>query len=314
MTHDSNTTLPSSLPASLTLDALRTFEAAARSGSFTEAAKRIHRTQSAVSMQIKKLEDELGAPLFARQGRGVVLTALGEALLPYAARLSALHRETVQTVGAFSQTPLAGTVRLGCPEDYASLHLPRVLASFATDHPDVRVEVWCATSQELLALLEDGALDVTLATHAAPPAEGEVLQYEPVVWIGPLVGAVASRTPLPVAVFHEGCGYRRWALDALEREGRPYRIACTSPSVAAVVSAVRAGLAVAPVARSVAQAVAGGGSDGCRLLGPAQGLPALPAAPIALHTRPAPRSPAVSRLCSCLRSAFQAAPVMEYSV
>lgn len=300
-----------SLPNTLPLDALRTFTAAARTGSFTEAAKAVHRTQSAVSMQIKRLEDEVGAALFHRQGRGVRLTPTGEALLPYAARLTALHREALQSLGCLTGQSIHGTVRLGCPEDYASLHLPQVLKAFAQEHPMVRVDVWCAASEDLLAMLADGALDATLATHTAPPPRGEVLHYEPLVWIGPIHGTlaveVATCSPLPVAVFHHGCGYRRWALDALERDARAYRIAFTSPSVAGIVAAVKAGLAIAPVGKSVASHLMAH-QDGCRVLGPGHGVPALPAAPIALHTSPSPLPPAIARLCTSLRAAFQHTP------
>lgn len=255
----------------LTPEQLRTFIAAADSGSFTQAASLVFRTQSAVSMQIKRLEAELGRTLFTREGRGVALTGDGETLYRYAKRLLSLHDEALAAV---SGPRLNGVVRFGAPEDYAAQYLPQALKRFAAVHPMVTVEVYCDTSPKLKKRFSCGKLDVMLTTEEN--GEGSHLHQLDLTWLVADHGGPLDETPLPLALFHEGCLYRHNSLIALENAGIPYRIAYSSPSMAGVLSAVRAGLAVAPVKRSSRV-------PGCRHTTDAEGLPPIAPVAIGLH-------------------------------
>ncbi|WP_018126012.1 LysR substrate-binding domain-containing protein [Desulfovibrio oxyclinae] len=286
--------LDTSRATSLPIDLLRTFVAAVDCGSFTRAAHTVHRTQAAVSMQMARLEDEVGTLLFRRAGRGVTLTLEGETLVEYARRLLSLHDEALSAVTA---PEMEGRVRLGAPEDYASWFLPQMLAAFHETHPLVRVEVFCGTSQSLNLRFQRGELDLTILSHAADPLDdqtAEVIHREPIVWVTGLSGNAHEREPLPLAVFHDGCTYRRWAVEGCERMGRDYRIAFVSPSLTGVLSAVKAGLGVAPVGRSTV--------DGeLRLLGESEGFPALPSSTVCLHRHPGAHGEIVEGLARFIR-------------
>lgn len=252
-------------------DLLRTFVAAADSGSFTKAARAVHRTQSAVSMQMKRLETELDRPLFQREGRGVVLTAEGDTLYRYAQRLLALHDEALAAV---SRPLPRGKVRFGAPEDYASSYLPPTLKRFAAAHPMIEVDVYCDASPVLKKRFGRGELDVMLTTEEN--AEAAHCQKIDLAWIVAERGGPRKSGPLPLALFHAGCLYRRNALGALEKAGIPYRIAYGSPSLAGVLAAVQAGLAVAPVTRDCL-------APGCRHANSSDGLPEIEPVAIGLH-------------------------------
>ncbi len=266
----------------LPLETLRTFVAVAESGSFTGAGAAVHRTQSAVSMQIRRLERELGKALFTRGARGAELTEEGETLLRYARRILGLSAEALASVAG---PELGGTVRLGAPEDYAQSLLPEVLAGFCGRHPQVRVEVLVEPSERLAQALALGRLDVCLRTCAERAEAGRVVRREPVVWAAATDHEPQLREPLPLAVYHQGCAYRRWALEALQSVGRTWRIVVQSPSLAGILAAVRCGLAVAPVGLAQVR-------DGLRVLGPEDGFPSLPEAFISVDESPAPATPA----------------------
>lgn len=251
----------------LDLDVLRTFVAIAETGSFTAAANAVFRTPSAVSMQIKKLEETLGRVVFVRDARSVTLTNDGEVLIGYARRLIALNREAV---AKFVIPDISGVVRLGSPDDYGERVLPHVLKRFAQTHPAIAVDVVIDQSGNLRRRLNDGALDITLFTVCRSiPAEAEVLLTEPIVWGGAKGGCAHSREPLPLSIWEEGCAWRSAALEALGRAGRDYRIAYMSAHTAGQRSAILSDLAVAPLPRSFI------GED-IVALGPEEGLPLLP--------------------------------------
>lgn len=276
------------------LEALRTFVAVAECRNFTTAGREVCRTQSAVSMQIKKLETELGRRLFSRNAREVRLTPEGQALLGYARRLLRLNDEAV---AAFAAPQLSGSVCLGMPDDFATRHLPGILARFRRAYPLVHVDVRSEASADLLRGLRIGTVDVclTVSDEASEGTDqGSLLARPPLVWIG--AGdvepeAIWSREgdPLPLAVFHEGCVYRRLALATLERANIPYRIVCSSVSLAAILAAVRSGYAIAPVTHGCVDRT-------CRVLPAESGLPALPAIRVVLHERNDPARPAVACL------------------
>lgn len=252
---------------------LRSFVAAADSGSFTGAARQVNRTQSAISMQIKRLEDDLGRTLFSRLPRGVALTPDGETLYRYAQRILHLYDEAAVRLGA---PQASGAVRFGVPEDFAAQRLPGILARFAARHPLVRVDVHCDASPRLVTQLDEGGLDLALCTSADGREGGRPLGNARLRWLGPEHALAGVDDPLPVAVFHAGCPYRQGALQALKQAGIGYRIAYSSPGVAGVLAAVRAGLAVAPLMDGVEV-------PGCRPWGRSEGLPKLPPVVLSLH-------------------------------
>lgn len=279
---------------------LQTFVAIAETGGFTAAAKRVSRTQSAVSMQMKRLEEVLGRPLFARTGRSVQLTADGELLLGHARRILRSHEEAL---AAFEESDLEGTVSIGTPDQYASAFLPGILARFAETHPRIHVEVVCDLSLHLLARLADGTLDLALVTHGHRDGGATVLVQEPVVWAGSARHCAHEQDPLPLALFHAGCNYRKWALEALAERGRRYRIAYSSMSSAGIDAALRAGLAVSALPRSSIR-------EGLRILGKAEGFPALPTYQLELRRAPDLKSSVLDRLEEHIVESFARRPAL----
>ena len=250
----------------LEMDVLRTFVAIAETGSFTLAANAVFRTPSAVSMQIKKLEEMLGVQVFSRDARSVSLTQDGEMLLGYARRLLALNRDAVSK---FIVPDISGVVRLGSPDDYGERVLPNVLRRFAQTHPSIAVDVTIDQSSHLRRRMADRQLDITLFTVCRNvPAEAEVLLTEPIVWGGAKGGCAHLREPLPLSIWEEGCAWRADALDALGRDGRDYRIAYMSAHTAGQRAAILSDLAIAPLPKSFI-------GDEIVALGPQEGLPAL---------------------------------------
>lgn len=282
-----------SLPK-LESEVLRTFIAVAAHGNITRAAEDLFRTQSAISVQIKRLEAEVGAPLFVRQPRGMVLTPAGERLLVSARRVIALLDEAAAEMAG---DPIAGHVTVGIPDDYGSELLATILADFANRHPAVDVTITCGFSVGFEDAVKRGKLDI--AVYAGPQGEaaGEVLLTEQTVWAGSPTLALAGTAPLPVALFDRACWWRDAALSALEAAHIAYRPAYTSESVAGVKAALKAGLAVGILARSTVE-------PGLRILGPAEGLPPLPASNLMLIAREGAASPAMQAMADAIRRGF----------
>ena len=233
-----------SLPQGLDPDLLRAFAFIAEEGSFTRAAERVGRTQSAVSMQVQRLEALLGQRVLVRgKGGAVSLTPHGRYLLERARALLAVNDEIWAT---FRAPQMQGTVRLGTPDDYALRYLPQVLKRFADTHPAVDVDVLCAPSEELGERLKAGELDLTLLTENNEPKGWPSTE----LWRGPLRWITSQRhaphrlDPLPVALAARGCTWRRVAVEALEKAGIRYRVAYTSATLAGTHAPVMAGLAV----------------------------------------------------------------------
>ena len=238
--------LPQSAMPLLEIDVLRTFVSIAESGSFTRTAAQIFRTTSAVSMQIKRLENTLGCALFSREARRVALTAEGERLLSYARRLLTLNEEAV---GAFIKPSLSGQVRFGAPADIGTHILPGLLSLFARTHPGIEVNVSVGRSVDMIQRIDAGELDVALISVGnlgQDDTRGEIVHREPLVWAGRAGGVAMRRNPLPLALASAECAWRRQALDALDRVGRRYRIAYSSEQCAGQEAAMVADLAVAP--------------------------------------------------------------------
>ena len=253
--------------AGLELDLLRTLVAIADTGSFNRAARAVFRTPSAVSMQMKKLEEQVERPLFAKDGRSVILTPDGEALVGYGRRILKLADEAMQR---FRAPEIEGTIRLGIPDDYAGQFLPDILGRFAASHPNVEVNVFCQSSNELLMLLDDSAIDIALVTSGSwqQTAGGQTVYSGQLVWAGLRHGCAHEKSPLPLALSHQGCCWRRSAIAALDREGIPYRIAYTSRHYLGQFAAVMGGLAIAPFPRTIVK-------GDLKVLGEESGLPAI---------------------------------------
>ena len=270
----------------LDLTLLQAFAAVIDSGSFTLAARTLCRTQSAVSMQIRKLEETAGRALLQPDRRNIRLTEEGELLLDYARRMLRLNEDALV---ALDQPFAEGHVRLGLPDDYAEYFLPEVLARFSYAYPRVQLEVIGALSGDLLDRVEAGTLDVALITRQPNRPAGKILRRERLVWAGSRQRQVHAESPLPLALFPEGCVFRAHALAALDSQSIPWRIAYTSQSFAGGKLAVSGGLALTAMAQSMVPAE-------WRTFGTEDGLPALPEFEIALHKAPGKLSRAVKLL------------------
>ena len=276
-------------------DILRTFVAIAETGSFTAAADRVFRTPSAVSMQIKKLEEQLNATLFLRDARSVSLTESGETLLPYARRMLALSNEAV---GRFRMPEMKGVVRLRAPDDIGERFMPTILRRFAEVYPAIMVDLTVDTSGQLRRRLQEQRLDLTLVNCAPGMVshDGEVIHTEQLVWAGAKCGTAHLRDPLPVSIWEDGCCWRADALSRLDRDKRPYRIAYLSAHTMAQRAAVIADLAVAPLPRSYL-------TDDMTALGSKHGLPDLGSFEVRLLTG-AETSDTIRAVADSVRFAF----------
>ncbi|MFO1273383.1 MAG: LysR substrate-binding domain-containing protein [Rubrivivax sp.] len=225
----------------LQTDWLKCFVAAVDAGSLSAAAPHIHRSQSAVSMQIQKLESAVGHKLLLRGPRQLQLTHHGQLLLGYARRMLDLHAEAQ---AALHGETVTGLVRLGVPDDYASRYLTPVLKRFAPRHGGVEIHLDCEQSTVLIPRVARGELDLALVSrdHAR---RGTLLFHEPMVWVGSAQFDVWNRDPLPIAVYEEASLGRRSAIQSLALQGRPYKVVYASSSLAGQIAAVESGLAVA---------------------------------------------------------------------
>ena len=282
------------MSANLDSDHLRTLVAIADSGSFTAAAKTVHRTQSAVSMQIKRLEETIGAALFVRAGRSISLTADGESLLGYARRILRLQD---QALARLAEPSMAGRVRIGAPDDYVTQFMPGILARFAGSHPNVQVGLHCEPSAVLNDQIDKGDLDLAIVTTSPRYADSVPLHNEPVIWATSATHEVHHESPLRLALFQPPCILRDWALSALDDLRRPYRVAYVSPRQAGLFAAVLAGLAVTPMGRSWMP-------PGLRELGAADGFPQLPRLGMTLERIQRQRPPAVGALADHIVESF----------
>ncbi|MCY4753290.1 LysR family transcriptional regulator [Pelomonas aquatica] len=225
----------------LQIDWLKCFVATVDAGSLSSAAAEVNRSQSAVSMQLKKLESAVCQRLLVRGPRRLVLTHAGQTLLGYARRILDLQAEAQAALG---EDGVSGLVRLGVPDDYASKYLTPVLKRFAPRHGGVEIQLDCEQSTSLIPRVARGELDLALVSrdHAR---RGTLLFHEPMVWVGSPQFEVWQRNPLPIAVYEEASLGRRSAINALALQGRPYKVVYNSSSLAGQIAAVESGLAVA---------------------------------------------------------------------
>lgn len=260
------------MTALLDVDQLRTFIAIAETGSFTKAAEVVNKTQSAVSMQMKRLEERLERAIFLRDGRASKLTEDGQRLLDYARRIVKLN---VETLAAFSDAQLSGRVRLGVPDDYADRYLPEIMARFSRAYPSVELTVICEPSIELLQRIDANQLDLAIVTNCESKRASETFRRERLLWVTSNRHPTHTEQAVPLALGRPSCSWRRAAADKLEAIGRPYRVLYSSSNAGAVAAAVLSGLAVSVLAES-------GLRPGMRVLTAADGFPELPACHVGL--------------------------------
>ncbi|BCH26617.1 LysR family transcriptional regulator [Mesorhizobium sp. L-8-10] len=250
----------------LDLDQLQTFVTIADTGSFTRAAEEVHRTQSAVSMQMRRLEERIGKPLFEKDGRTNRLTEEGDRLLAYARRMLRLNRETL---AAFDDSSLEGQVRIGTPDDYADRFLPEIMGRFARSNPRVELSVVCEPTINLAELIRRGHLDIALVTQCEDVRPVEIVRNEPLLWVTSANHSVHEEEILPMAFGRPTCQWRRAASDVLHQMNRDHRILFTSWSATVIIAAVLSGLAVSVLPECALR-------PGMRVLSEADGFGPLP--------------------------------------
>lgn len=273
--------------SNLDMDCMRTLAAIADLGSFTKAADRVGRSLPAVSMQIDRLQRQVGAKLFRKQGRGKVLTEEGESLLGYARQILAANDAAV--VHLAEQDRVEGPVRLGVVQDVAEHVLSAALTDFANAHPEVRLDVRVERSPELIEALERGDIDLAISFDVETKLVCRPLAETPMVWIGGRGARLGERETLPLVLFEEPCAFRAAALRSLQNAGRQWRIAVSCASLWGVRAAVAAGFGV--TARTK-QFFASSPHD----LVEVEGLPPLPVSGFALYLPPGDPSPACALL------------------
>ena len=271
----------------LDLELVRTFETVVVAGGFTRAAERMHKTQSTVSAQIKKLEEVVGVPLLDRDTRNLRLTAAGEVLLEQGRELLTMNDELLSRL---PEPELEGTVRLGTPEDFASSHLPQVLSAFSHAHPRIRLEVTCELTRNLERQFRRGRHDLILVKREPMGATtGTRVWREPLVWVRGQHERPAESRDVSLVVSPEPCVYRERAIASLQANGRGWRIAYQSTSLAGALAAVRAGLGVTILPRDMVP-------QGFHVIGESESMPELPDTEIALLMRSRQPSQPVRRL------------------
>jgi len=293
------------MTAMIDVDQLRTFIAIAETGSFTKAAEVVNKTQSAVSMQMKRLEERIERPIFARDGRASKLTEDGQRLLDYARRIVKLNMETL---AAFSDAELTGRVRLGVPDDYADRYLPEIMARFSRAYPGVELTVICEPSVDLLDRIDANEIDLAIVTNCETKRASETFRRERLLWVTSNRHPTHLEERLPLALGRPTCSWRRIAVERLEAVGRPHRILFSSSNAGAVAAAVLSGLAVSVFAES-------GLRPGMRVLTSADGFPELPACRVGLvrsaHEQSALAAALAGHIVSSLDNMSEAAQAAE---
>lgn len=278
-------------------DLLKTFVTIVETRSFTRTGDRLHRTQPAISMQIRRLEEALGKELFDRTRRQIQLTREGEVLLHYARRILSLSDEAMSRIG---QASLADIVRIGTSDDYANMLLPAILQRFAQIHSEVQVDIVCDNGVAIERRLKDGLIDLALVACRGTVADEELVRTEELVWIAAAASQAKSR-PLPLAVFPEGCVCRATMAEALDAAGRDWRIGFSSDNIGAIHAAVRSGLGVSAAERSLVPA-------GVRILDQAEGLPLLAPVHLCLKLNRDRASPVLDALADEIRIELSPTP------
>ena len=277
----------------LDLTALRSLVVASDAGGVTKAAAQLNLTQSAVSMQLKRLEESLGQPLLDRSARGIALTAQGEQLVSYGRRMLALNDEVW---GLLTNQAFEGMLNFGVPHDIVYPHAPRILQTFAAEYPRVHVQLNSSFTSELKEQFARGELDLILTTEAGVDTGGETLASEPLVWVGARGGSAWRARPVRFAALSR-CMFRRPALEALEAAGLPWDVMVESISTMAIEASVAADLAIYVQLEGSVQgqleAIRHGGA-----------LPPLPDYLVNMYVTTGPRAALAARLAEAVRRAY----------
>lgn len=250
----------------LDISLIRAFLAVVDTGSVTAAARLLNRTQAAVSLQLKRLEDALGQPLFEREHKRLTLAASGERLLGLAKRVVALNDEMWERM---HKPSFEGEVRFGVPVDLISTYVPPILRRFNATWPGVRVSLVAKNSHDLLEDLASGAIDLTLTTDLDATGRAEMLMSDDLVWVGAPGGAAHRRSPLPIGIGGKTCRFRPVIIEAMRRTGRDWRVLLQVSNQDAVNATIAAGLCVGALLRETVP-------SNLEILGPTAGLPELP--------------------------------------
>ncbi|UTY57196.1 LysR family transcriptional regulator [Massilia sp. erpn] len=261
---------------------LRTFVAVHETGSFTRAAERLHLTQSAVSHQIRRLEEQLGRPLLQRTTRSLTPTEDGEDLLPYAQQILLALDALGQR---FRPSPISGEVRFGAPENFVGDRLPSLLCQFARAFPSVRLDVRVNMQLDLRALVREGELDLAVIMTPGDCEEGRRIRQTQLVWVAAESFDLPKGSPVPLAFFPSPCINRRVGISALDEIGVQWQTVFTSPSQQGISAAILSGLAVSVLPREDVE-------EGMRIVDGCYGLPALPKASFALICSSEEKTPA----------------------
>ncbi|MGD9872159.1 MAG: LysR substrate-binding domain-containing protein [Thauera sp.] len=279
----------------LPTELLRTFIKAVDLGSFTRAGNAVGRTQSAVSLQMRRLEEMLDTPLFERGTHRVKLTEEGTTLAGYARRMLALNDEAVASL---RRPRVAGCVRLGAPHEYMASLLPTILGKFAQSHPGVTLEVTCDLSKNLIERQAKGEFDLVIALHDEGERAGGIkVHTEPLVWISGIDNPHHEQQALSLVLAPPPCIYRNRVLHALGRLKRGWRVAYTSSSYSGILAAVRAGLGVTLLAASTVP-------EGVRTLGEREGFPEMGALDVCVHGNRESASEAANCLAEYVAGSF----------
>lgn len=279
----------------LNLELLRTLATIEQTDNFTEAGRRLFKTQSAVTQQMQRLENQIGFPLFRKAGRHRALTPQGQQLANYARRMLAINDEAVRVMG---QKQLEGDIHFGAPLDVADTVLPSILTLIARSLPKIRIEIRVDRSPFLMEALDAGELDMTISTRQEPGLEGFALRTSPTAWICAADYVYNRRAALQLILADEHSIFRQVALEALGHTRRIWRINYLAPTLVGIKAAVRAGLGV--TARSIEFL----GPD-MRVLGEDDGLPRLPPMTYMLWTRRNSSNPLTAYLYGLVKEHFQ---------
>ena len=282
------------MPRNLDLTALRSFVTVLEAGGVTRAANQLHLTQSAVSMQLKRLEEALGQPLLDRAGRGVAPTAQGEQLLGYGRRILALNDEVWARM---SDSAYEGELAFGVPSDIIYPNIPGILRRIDREYPRMKVKLISSYTLKLREMLAAGEVDVMLTTEDETPPEAEFLQAQKLVWVGAPGGTAWRARPLRLA-FERACLFRPWALAALDRADIPWEMAVDTGSTRTVEATVAADLAIHAMLESAVGPI-------FEVIGHAGQLPELPSSRINMYRNRQSKGEPVEALADMVRQAFR---------
>ncbi len=273
---------------------LRTFLAIAEAGSFTKGADQIFRSQSALSLQIKRLENLLGQPVFERHGRGIALTTTGKRLRPVAQRVIQLLDEAQAEL---KPDGLRGSIRIGIPGDYGEAILPQVIAKFTHDYPKVDLSVQCSFSGRFPQALQRGELDIAVYHAECNKAGSCLLKQQKTFWASSRYHLAHEQDPVPLALFDRDCWWRDQALEAFEHAQRRFRVVYSSDSIAGIIAAIEAGVAIGMLVETSLQ-------DNFIILSQRNGFPQTPDSNLILECRSGLDSPLAKAMASAIKDAF----------